>query len=322
MKWSIQRNILIFLLVICYFYCLFSTLLLLKTKVLKIDFYTRSFRFKDKYVFVSGFFPVDKIGVRHKIEMYLLWIDWLVTNLKSELFFYTSINFSTYLKKYNQMSNFHLVLKYQNGYDVSYLRGKKRKYTDLYQKTRLSYRCTPEISGVWNAKMQFIYEVSSNHKEKWTFWLDAGYYRYKQFSEIIFPFHERFQFMNSSVNLLFITSYQFRLKKSTIMKWVQSETVLGGFFGGNYASILKLYELFVHVHDFFLNQNIYVGREELIFSTIFNFYNISAWIVPLFRKTNKQISKYFCAIPFFASKDICNFRSLELVPLKSFQTVH
>jgi hypothetical protein len=156
------------------------------------------------------------------------------------------------------------------------------------------WRHSGDLYTVWNAKVCMVRDVMyvDPFNSELFQWIDMGSFRSRSFPD--WPNMERVKSVfsgqirngkNEQPQILFEQMFrpnQFDFEAARNLQLLHKDVVAGGFFTGTRSGISWFFDVFWCLHDYFLFQNLFVGKEQNIMATTvlgsFNYTGI--WFVP------------------------------------------
>ena len=138
------------------------------------------------------------------------------------------------------------------------------KYSDYYEKI---YKIdteryhNPTLYKIWNEKSFMIEKVLSIEKPNYIYWIDIGCV---QEENINFP---NFDKLNTD---------DFKVIKTNPEKYIGTSNIQGGFFGGEINRMKKWIKTYKKVLQYFVDTNVFGGKDQLIMSYINNRLRLNA----------------------------------------------
>ena len=211
-----------------------------------------------------------KIPSKHTHNNYNIWINNLLRNIKCNIIIFTSsdlVNLFVNIKINNKYLKLIIIVKEFNDLEIL------KKYNIEFWDNQYTIDPTPNIGRnkecyiIWNSKMNFIKEaitLNPFNSDKFI-WNDIGSMRNNNFSNFIshYPLYN-----NISINKLDIVLIKYYNNK--LQQYFQNEVHLSGsIFGATKNIFLQIIDLFYKYFDEYVNQNLFIGCDQQILSTIY-----------------------------------------------------
>ena len=211
-----------------------------------------------------------KIPSKHNHCNYNLWIQNLLLNIKCNIIIFTSsdlVNYFENIKKFNKNLNLIIIVKEFNDLDIL------KKYNIDFWDNQYNIDPTPNIGRnkecyiIWNSKMNFIKEaikLNPFNSDKFI-WNDIGSMRNKYFSNFILYYPLYNNISSDKLDIILIQDY-----KNKMQEYYQNEVHLSGsIFGTSKDTFLKIIDLFYKYLDEYIQNNLFIGCDQQILSTVY-----------------------------------------------------
>ena len=210
-----------------------------------------------------------KVPSKHNHNNYTLWIQNLLLNIKCNIIIFTSSDLVSYfekIKKINNELNLIIIVKELNELDIL------NKYNIDFWDNQYKIDPTSNIGRnkecyiIWNSKMNFVKEaikLNPFNSDKFI-WNDIGSMRNNYFSNFIshYPLYNNISF--DKLDIILIQDY-----KDKTQEYYQNEVHLAGsMFGTSKDIFLKIIDLFYKYLDEYIQNNLFIGCDQQILSTI------------------------------------------------------
>ena len=277
-----------------------------------------SYRIKDDsteftdVLVVSAYFPLEKskrsLSEYEKLIRYFL----LIMNCKTLIYTTTKFYEEYYSKEIRKLpihkqNLFIFNCTYNDIFEAPSVKNLKEAYQKVHEIDRENFRHNPNLYAIWNSKVFFIRESTLIYpNEKYYFWVDSGCVRdplyfnkfddhgnicesnksdchYMNFPSKNFSSIIQSKYKNPPLELcLFFLIRRLFPKHST--EKIRNDIIQGGGFFGTKIGIQKFYDAFWEVHNSWLKNNIFCGKEQEIFNHVFsNYYDkINIYVYPAY----------------------------------------
>ena len=211
-----------------------------------------------------------KIPSKHNHYNYNIWIQNLLLNLHCNIIIFTSSDLASYFEKYkinNKNLKLLIIVKEFNNLDIL------KKYNIDFWNNQYKIDPTPNIGRnkecyiIWNSKMNFIKEaidLNPFNSDKFI-WNDIGSMRNKYFSNFISKYPIYNNISNNKLDIVLLQNF-----KDTKQEYYQNEVHLSAsIFGASKDIFLQIIELFYKYLDEYIQNNLFIGCDQQILSTIY-----------------------------------------------------
>lgn len=227
-----------------------------------------------QYLFVTSYFHIDNYG-KHTLQDYKMWINNFFSLINNSLVIFTDNNISSlsfvpsFVKAYKY--------EYKSIWDVPCIKKYKKYYIKQHDIDREKYHHNPDIYAIWNCKICFLNIAANEINSKLYIWIDIGTFRDPtpfhsipslKAMDIFYKFNSMFFFI--------VYNQTFQLKNKTelvVRDWIE-----GTSFGGTKKSIHQYNKEFWKVHDYYMNNNQFIGKDQTLFNTL-ALYKINVTII-------------------------------------------
>ncbi|KAJ6512121.1 hypothetical protein C8R47DRAFT_1093613 [Mycena vitilis] len=230
---------------------------------------------------VTAFFPLSKS--KHTIREYEAWLSQFLSYITTDVYFYAPAEMEALIRKCRGDLPITVDTTYSSPFDIPPLAGYKDHYQQMHVQDRESFRHSPELYAIWNAKPFFLDAAVQNLSRTYdyAFWSDAGSFRsthkYKSWPD---PARVRELWEEGSAlsgekaeDLLFFPLAG--MPHSSFRYWVEdhgpvdNEVSEGSFFGGSPSTVAWWRRTFYAYHDLYIKRDIFVGKDQTLINAIF-----------------------------------------------------
>lgn len=242
----------------------FLYFILLFFNLFSILIYNQSKPYIYKYYFVSAYFTTNG-GKKHTNNDYYKWSRYFFHLINSSIDIYIQNDLdNNFFPKYYKGR----ILKYKSIWNIPCI----SKYIDEYN--NYQFLIDPENSyhsstyyAIWNSKICLLKMTSEIINSKLYIWIDIGSNR----DNIQINNFPSLKIMNELYKLnkmfFFIISNLNPIKKNKpeliVGNWIE-----GGTFGGRKENINKYYNIFWKVHDYYLKEGLFIGKDQTLYNTM------------------------------------------------------
>ncbi|KAJ3727009.1 hypothetical protein C8R42DRAFT_621748 [Lentinula raphanica] len=230
---------------------------------------------------VSGLFPLSKS--KHSAEDYRAWLTLFLGSITTDVYFYTPPELAELVAEVR--GNLPIVINttFSTPFDIPPLVNMKQSYEAMHAIDRERSRHSPELYAIWNGKPYYLDEALKNSEKQYSyaFWSDAGSFR-KEHVYDVWPNSARVEEIwnegsrlsgVAKEDLLFFPMWE--PPHPSMRNWeealgpVDTDFSEGSFFGGSPQTVRWWRELFYLYHDHYLNQGIFVGKDQTLINALF-----------------------------------------------------
>jgi hypothetical protein len=211
-----------------------------------------------------------KTPSKHSYDDYDKWINNLLMSIKCNIIIFTSSDLVSYFENILQFNkNLNLKIIVKEFIDLNIL--KKYNIDFWYNQNKIdptpNYGRNKECYIIWNSKMNFIKEaIELNPFDSDKFiWNDIGSMRDNDISNFIskYPLYNNISI--DKLDIILIKDYEDKTQE-----YYQNETHLSGsIFGTSKDTFLKIIYLFYKYLDEYVQNNLFIGCDQQILSTIY-----------------------------------------------------
>lgn len=230
-------------------------------------------------------------GKKHTVDDYIRWIHNFKNGVDGNLIIYTNKQNSTL---FDDMVRENVILstKYNSPFEIPCIKPYEFEYRNRQWKIDPERDIhIPELYAVWNGKNCLIKEVAQSNpfQSRYFFWIDIGSLRvngsnihaWPDPGEIKSLFKDR---EDEPVFGSISTPDQSLIQYYNISSGpINIDLLLGGFFGGSLNGILRFAEDFWYIHDRFLSEGFFVGKDQDLMNTLLFTTLRNATVVPFWR---------------------------------------
>jgi len=211
-----------------------------------------------------------KIPSKHDHSNYKIWIHNLLLNIKCNIIIFTSlelVNFFENIKNNNKNLNLIIIVKEINDLDIL-----KKYDIDFWNyQNKLDYYSfigrTKECYIIWNSKMNFIKEaikLNPFNSDKFI-WNDIGSMRNEYFFKFIsyYPLYNNIS--SDKLDIALLSDYN----DKTQIYFQHEKHLSGSIFGTSKDIFLKIIDLYYMYFDEYVKQNLFIGCDQQILSTLY-----------------------------------------------------
>ncbi|KAJ7855885.1 hypothetical protein B0H14DRAFT_2753725, partial [Mycena olivaceomarginata] len=233
---------------------------------------------------VTAFFPLSKS--KHTMGEYEWWLSQFLQHVTTDIYFYAPTEMEPLIRRCRGDLPITVDTTYSSPFEIPPLSPYREHYDKMHAQDRESFRHSPELYAVWNAKPFFLDEAvqalsRTGKVYDYAFWNDAGSFRstheYKGW-----PDPARVQELwkegsalsgENSEDLLFFPIAG--MPHPSMRYWVQdhgpvdAEVSEGSFFGGSPSTVGWWRRTFYAYHDHYLGLNLFVGKDQTLINAIF-----------------------------------------------------
>lgn len=247
-----------------------------------------------------------KIPSKHNHFNYKIWINNLLLNIKCNIIIFTSlelVNFFKNIKNNNKDLKLIIIIKEINDLDIL------KKYDLDFWNNQYLLDPTPNIGRtkecyiIWNSKMNFIkeaIELNPFNSDKFI-WNDIGSMRNNYFSNFISHYPLYNNISSDKLDIALLSDYT---DKSQI--YYQNEIHLSGsIFGTSKDIFLKIIDLYYIFFDEYVKQNLFIGCDQQILSTLYIRYpELFNLINPYEKNINNEIIDIWFYLYYYYTKKL------------------
>jgi len=211
-----------------------------------------------------------KLPSKHNHYNYDIWIQNLLLNLQCNMIIFTSSDLVNYFEKIkinNKKLKLIIIVKEFNNLDIL------KKYNIDFWCNQYNIDPTPNIGRnkecyiIWNSKMNFVKEsitLNPFNSDKFV-WNDIGSMRNQYFSDFISHYPLYNNISSDKLDIVLLQNF-----KDKTQEYYQHETHFSGsIFGASKDIFLKIIDLFYKYLDEYINNNLFIGCDQQILSTIY-----------------------------------------------------
>ncbi|KAG8907587.1 hypothetical protein FRB99_003511 [Tulasnella sp. 403] len=234
---------------------------------------------------VSAFFPLP--SSKHTDDEYAAWLRLYLSQVSTPMVVYTSRIFSPIIGRLRGRLPIMIDTSFNSPFDVPPMHGLEPIYSKQHDELDPEKsRHNPALYATWNAKawlLQHAAERYGGNATKWFFWLDAGALRethtfthWPDLARVEEVFMEGSKVSHKPVeDLFFIPIWNPPDDSPFVHGWkqengpmVQYKMSEGSMFGGQLPAVKWWAATFYALHDRYLSDNKFVGKDQNIFNTI------------------------------------------------------
>lgn len=248
-----------------------------------------------EYIFVTAIYAGNS---KHSNREYKKWIKSFSSLINNNLFIFCNKDgyfmLTEKLKKYVKVINEVFELERINEYKLIY----KKMWKIDPEKKYHNYR----LYGIWNGKISMLKYVSERIESKIYIWIDIGSNREnKTYSK--FPSMLKIKYLQSITKnngMFFFLMNNFPLLNYSAIIPLYKNYIQGGTFGGSKESIINYYNIYYSLHDYFLHNNYFVGKEQILYNSIAKF-KLSNVVLLKYKSDSCNNEKWFRFYDFYAN---------------------
>lgn len=324
----------------------YTDMIVLYNKIIVLFFFTQNYpqgSYSHNIVLTSVYFPLEKS--KHALKSYDVWLSRFFKIINCKTIFYTP------KKYYNIMYNkgvinysstrVHLInfnFTYNDIFEIPIMQNLTKVYRQMNEIDQEQKIHNPYLYAIWNSKIWFLREASLIYpNDTFFFWIDSGCIRDPIFDNM---FNKYGSFCNSLIDnkcdyLSFpknnfvedileqskknpLEMCMFMVDRHKFVKYPKKKSsfnILEGIFFGTKNGINKFYKAFWEVHNKWLRNNIFCGKDQDIYNFVIQNYfkKIEFYIYPAYQ-VSKRTNKWFSFLsafskenPFFVPNRIYHF---------------
>lgn len=272
---------------------------------------------------VSAYFPLEKSKRNQSEYKYL--IKYFLRVMNCNTLIYTTRKFyeEYYLNELKSLpvekrKLFLFNCTFNDIFEVPCVKNLTEAYQKVHEIDREKFRHNPRLYAIWNSKIFFVREATLIYPyEKIYFWVDAGVVRdpyyfnlfdnkgricknqanchYMNFPSKNFANNIVKNYVDPPLELCLFLLLRRMFPRHSNVK-IRNDLIQGGGFFGTKIGIHKFYDAFWEVHNSWLSNDIFCGKEQEIFNHVFsNYYDkINIYIYPAFKgRPSKMVWKMF-----------------------------
>ncbi|KAJ6508974.1 hypothetical protein C8R45DRAFT_969464 [Mycena sanguinolenta] len=237
-----------------------------------------------KILLVTAFFPLSKS--KHTMGEYEQWLSQFLQRITTDIYFFAPPEMESMIRKCRGDLPITLNTTYSSPFEIPPLNMYQDHYQKMHKQDRESFRHSPELYAVWNAKPFFLDEGVQNllrvgQAYDYAFWNDAGSFRtthkYTEWPDPrtvqeLWQEGSTLSGMNTDELLFFPIA---EMPHPTMRYWVQDNGPVdtdfseGSFFGGSPSTVAWWRRTFYAYHDHYLNLDLFVGKDQTLINAIF-----------------------------------------------------
>lgn len=331
-------NILSFTTLVCILIkqlCLFESMIIFHNKIVVIFFYTQNYQsgsYSHGIVLTSTYFPLE--SSKHGSTEYNEWMSRFFKIINCKTIFYTPKKFYDmmyengifkYTSKWFHLIDFNFT--YNDIFEIPIMKNLKDSYKQIHEIDVEKKIHNPYLYAIWNSKIWFLREATLIYPNAtFFFWIDSGCVR-----ELIYEskFNKYGSFCNDSIDnkcdylsfpknnfvedileqsqkrtldmCMFMVNFH-KLKKYPKKK--SNFDMFEGVFFGSKNGIIKFYNAFWEVHNKWLKNNIFCGKDQDIYNFVIQTYfkKIEFYIFPAY-KVSKRTNGWFAFLSAFSKEN-------------------
>jgi hypothetical protein len=269
------------------------------------------FPFHTHHIFVTAYWQGPS---KHTQTEYTFWIRRFLSIFVGQLYFYTTpLTWEFLINETLLGSNIHQRFNYTDAYQIPCMSPLRSVYAAQWRIDPEKRIHQPRLYAVWNGKLCLLSEISLINPAATVFWIDAGSCREKQYQRIKFPNPGRIISIvkpETKGSMIFTMWRYRRFRRPGFMRFFREVYVIGGFFGGDQAALRKYSLGFWAIHDYFLKENYFIGKDQHIMST-YLVYADEAWVQPNYQA---RCNSWFSTFSFYTNTTICFAVIPQLLP--------
>ncbi|KIK69006.1 hypothetical protein GYMLUDRAFT_67709 [Collybiopsis luxurians FD-317 M1] len=248
---------------------------------------------QQRILLVSGLFPLSKS--KHSKEDYRTWLSLFLGSVTTDIYFFTPPDLAELVAEVRGDLPIIINTTFSTPFDIPPLADSREAYERMHALDRERSRHSPELYAIWNGKPYYLDEALKNSENEYSyaFWCDAGSFRKEHVYET-WPDAARVEEIwreasrlsgVAKEDLLFFPMWE--PPHASMKHWqdtlgpVDTDFSEGSFFGGSPRTVRWWTELFYLYHDHYLNQGIFVGKDQTLINALFLLYPsrvITVWV--------------------------------------------
>jgi hypothetical protein len=235
---------------------------------------------------VTSFWLVK--GSKHRPEEYKAWISTFFRSVTGNTVLFTSRSSLALIQDAIPAHRENLLINvdYDEPFDIPCI----KKYKDLYQRSQWlkdpeKKIHSPELYAVWNGKTCIVERIVRENpfSSGYFLWVDVGSFRDESWiPQSVWPDSARVHALFSNTSREVLVSAFDALQPSVVQKltaqddkWRSGKNFLfddksffvqGGIFGGRAEALYDFFKYFWKVHDQFVQEGRFVGKDQLLFT--------------------------------------------------------
>lgn len=248
------------------------------------------------YTFVTAFFSFSK--KKHPNSDYLLWMKSFFRIISSNVFIFSDEESSKLIP-----SSRDNIILFESIYEIPCI----KRYKYLYKNQskidpeRNKVNHSMELYMMWNAKICLLKIITERYNASVYIWIDIGSFRKKYFYTH-FPSLNVINYLSKLNTMFFFVVKNKNFKRSYTPKLALGDFIEGGSFGGNKELIQKYYDIFWKVHDYFLYEGEFVGKDQTLYNTVAIYYMKNISLFPMYGYFKCWNNKWYRYINFYAGE--------------------
>ena len=216
-----------------------------------------------------------KINSKHTHDHYEQWIRNLLNSFQGNMVLFTTPDLISFFDSIETKACIHIIAKELHNVKIV------QKYQNIWNeqekldKEKIPSECrasrTKECYMIWNSKLDFMREaIQSNPFSSDKFvWNDIGNVRNSIMEKYIADFPNCDLISSGKIDITYIGNKLDDMPTQTDVIFQNQCQLSGSIFGSNADTIMKIYDLFYEMFDYYLKCNQFIGCDQQIWASLY-----------------------------------------------------